>query len=178
MFIIIFGIRGLRKAMGPVRLRCGNCEMSPLSLFRVSRWFSLFFIPLIPVGVTHYTVCPNCKELVQLDDADLEEALDQAESAWSASSPAVTSGPTCNMNGCRAPASKYLMIGEQDGLRTNYYVCRTHRPDVRIGSSIRILGDNTIAAAGAEEQLMGSSTVFGIASIDDMNTPSKDSTLS
>jgi hypothetical protein len=39
----------------------------------------LFFIPIIPVSFKHYAVCPNCKQLVQLDDADLEEAQAQAK---------------------------------------------------------------------------------------------------
>src|SRR5215475_13248698 len=76
--IIIFGLRRLRKGMGPIMLRCANCGMSPLALFRVSTWFALFFIPLIPVSFKHYTACPNCKRLDQVSKADVERAREYA----------------------------------------------------------------------------------------------------
>ncbi len=75
--IIIFGLRRLKKGMGSVLLRCANCGMSPLALLRVSTWFALFFIPVIPVSFKHYTVCPNCKRLDQVSKADVEQARAQ-----------------------------------------------------------------------------------------------------
>ena len=75
--IIIFGLRRLRKSLGSVLLRCANCGMSPLALLRVSTWFALFFIPLIPVSFKHYTVCPNCKRLDEVTRADIERARAQ-----------------------------------------------------------------------------------------------------
>jgi hypothetical protein len=72
--ILIFGLRRLRKGMGPILLRCANCGMSPLVLFRVSTWFALFFIPVIPVSFRHYTACPNCKRFDQISKADVERA--------------------------------------------------------------------------------------------------------
>jgi hypothetical protein len=87
--IIIFGLRRLRKGMGPVLLRCANCGMSPLVLFRVSTWFALFFIPLIPVSFKHYTACPNCKRLDEVSKADVERAREHA-AAMSHSGPEET----------------------------------------------------------------------------------------
>jgi hypothetical protein len=75
--IIIFGLRRLRKAMGSVFLRCANCGMSPLALFRVSTWFALFFIPVIPVSFKHYAVCPHCKRVDQVSKADVDRARAQ-----------------------------------------------------------------------------------------------------
>lgn len=75
--IIIFGIRRLRKSMGAVRLRCANCGMSPLVLFRVSTWFALFFIPLIPLSFRHHAACPNCKRVDVVSKADIERARAQ-----------------------------------------------------------------------------------------------------
>lgn len=72
--IIIFGLRRLRKGMGPVKLRCSNCGMSPLVLFRVSTWFALFFIPVIPVSFKHFTACANCKRQEQVSKAQVESA--------------------------------------------------------------------------------------------------------
>jgi hypothetical protein len=83
--IIIFGLRRLKKAMGPVLLRCSNCGMSPLALLRVSTWFALFFIPMIPVSFKHYTVCPNCKRLDQVSRADVDRARAQEDALRSGS---------------------------------------------------------------------------------------------
>jgi hypothetical protein len=75
--IIIFGIRRLRKGMGPLLLRCANCGMSPVVLFRVSTWFALFFIPVIPLSFKHYVACPNCKRLDPASKADVDRARAQ-----------------------------------------------------------------------------------------------------
>jgi hypothetical protein len=72
--IIIFGLRRLRKGLGPILLRCSNCGASPLVLFRVSTWFALFFIPMIPISFKHYTACPNCKRLDPVSKAQVESA--------------------------------------------------------------------------------------------------------
>jgi hypothetical protein len=72
--IIFFGLRRLRKGMGPILLRCSNCGASPLVLFRVSTWFALFFIPMIPISFKHYTACPNCKRLDPVSKAQVESA--------------------------------------------------------------------------------------------------------
>jgi len=72
--IIIFGLRRLRKLMGPIRLRCNNCGASPLALFRISTWFALFLIPLLPLSFKHFTACPNCKRLEGIARADVERA--------------------------------------------------------------------------------------------------------
>jgi Protein of unknown function (DUF2510)/zinc-ribbon family len=81
--IIIFGLRRLRKGLGPILLRCSNCGASPLVLLRVSTWFALFFIPVIPVSFKHYTACPNCKRLEQVSKSQVESAREQ-ESAMRA----------------------------------------------------------------------------------------------
>jgi Protein of unknown function (DUF2510)/zinc-ribbon family len=77
--IIIFGLRRLRKGLGPVMLRCANCGASPLVLFRVSTWFALFFIPLIPFSFKHFTACPNCRRIEDVSKAQVESARAQEE---------------------------------------------------------------------------------------------------
>lgn len=79
--IIIFGIRRLQKAMGYVLLRCSNCGMSPVALFRVATWFTLFFIPVIPLHFKNVTVCPNCKRLNRVSKAQVESAGAQEDAA-------------------------------------------------------------------------------------------------
>ena len=60
--------------MGSVALRCSNCGMSPLALFRISTWFALFFIPVIPLSFKHTTSCPNCKRVEYVTKAQVDAA--------------------------------------------------------------------------------------------------------
>jgi hypothetical protein len=100
--IIIFGLRRLRKGLGPVMLRCANCGASPLVLFRVSTWFALFFIPMIPISFKHFTACPNCRRIEDVSKAQVESARAQEEAMRAAGqggpppvpTPAVVAAPT------------------------------------------------------------------------------------
>jgi hypothetical protein len=91
--IIIFGLRRLRKMMGPILLRCNNCGASPLALFRVSTWFALFFIPLIPVSFRHYTACPNCKRVEEITKDDVERARSHEASLGAMGEPITATEP-------------------------------------------------------------------------------------
>jgi hypothetical protein len=82
--IIIFGLRRLRKGLGPVMLRCANCGASPLVLFRVSTWFALFFIPMIPISFKHFTACPNCRRIEDVSKAQVDSARAQEEAMGTA----------------------------------------------------------------------------------------------
>jgi Protein of unknown function (DUF2510) len=48
--------------------------MTPLALGRISTWFALFFIPMIPLSFKHATVCPNCKRLDYVPKAQVDAA--------------------------------------------------------------------------------------------------------
>ncbi|MCB9371888.1 MAG: zinc-ribbon domain-containing protein [Microthrixaceae bacterium] len=63
--MIIFGFGGGRpKDRGPVvPARCPNCgNENHLRHVSVTRWFSLFFIPLIPYSTKHFLLCPVCSQ--------------------------------------------------------------------------------------------------------------------
>ena len=131
--IIIFGLRRLRKGMGPILLRCANCGASPLVLFRVSTWFALFFIPVIPVNFKHYTVCANCKRLDPVTKAQVESAraqeeamrannpdapvgipaqantLEHAVQEWASHDPVGSAGATAQQSPVVSPASPQVM---------------------------------------------------------------------
>ncbi len=58
----------------PPRL-CPRCHNSqPWRLLTVSEWITIFFLPLIPTGKRHLTVCPVCGQEQILEGAALEEA--------------------------------------------------------------------------------------------------------
>jgi hypothetical protein len=68
--MIIFGIGGgRRKDRGAaLAMLCPNCHNQTFYRYTtVTKWFSLFFIPLIPYSTKHYLVCPVCTRAVLLD---------------------------------------------------------------------------------------------------------------
>ncbi|MGD0742833.1 MAG: hypothetical protein ABSA31_06040 [Acidimicrobiales bacterium] len=70
--MIVFGFRRRSKRLGVIAAPCGNCASGQLVLQKVTRWFTLFFIPVVPVHFRHVTVCPNCKALRDVPRGQLE----------------------------------------------------------------------------------------------------------
>jgi hypothetical protein len=61
--MIIFGWGGGRpNDLGPaLPFVCPRCHNSGFAhYFKITRWFSLFFVPLIPYQTRHMLVCPIC----------------------------------------------------------------------------------------------------------------------
>lgn len=78
--MIIFGFGGGRpKDRGPVvPARCPNCgNENYLRHVSSTRWFSLFFIPLIPYSTKHFLLCPVCTQgrLLTRDQAAKAETM-------------------------------------------------------------------------------------------------------
>jgi hypothetical protein len=62
MPIIIFGLRRRAHQHGPcVAASCPRCHNEVvLAYVIVTRWFSLFFIPVIPISRKRMLICPIC----------------------------------------------------------------------------------------------------------------------
>lgn len=60
--MIIFGTRGLESVRDTGTFNCPRCGMSkPYRLKSVKRWFTLYFIPVIPIGSAgSYVECAQC----------------------------------------------------------------------------------------------------------------------
>lgn len=61
--LIIWGFRNTEKVFGYTEqpYRCNHCNnVSYYKVFRRIKWFTLFWIPVIPVGFTYYCCCPVC----------------------------------------------------------------------------------------------------------------------
>lgn len=74
---IIFGTRGITGIEATVQLRCTFCNSTPLNLCSMRDWFTLYFVPIIPVNNKKYYIeCPACKNGFLLKaDADIEEYI-------------------------------------------------------------------------------------------------------
>ena len=80
--MIIFGWgRGKTKDHGAAApLVCPQCRNQTFyRYFSVTKWMTLFFIPVIPYSTKHFLVCPVCTRAVALDGAGRERAKQMVE---------------------------------------------------------------------------------------------------
>jgi hypothetical protein len=65
---LIFGIKRIRRRLATVLAMCGRCSTPAVQVVvRVGTWFSLFFIPVIPLGTKYISTCTLCGESVKID---------------------------------------------------------------------------------------------------------------
>jgi len=80
--VIIFGWgRGKTKDHGEaLPMTCPQCHNETFyHYFSVTRWLTLFFIPVIPYSTKHFLVCPVCTRAMPLDAAGRERAKQMVE---------------------------------------------------------------------------------------------------
>ncbi len=80
--MIIFGYRGgKRKDLGEaLAIRCPRCNNTTFyHSMSVTSWFSLFFIPVIPLKRRDYLVCPVCTRALALRKDQRELASNLVE---------------------------------------------------------------------------------------------------
>jgi hypothetical protein len=78
--IILFGNRSFKKVLahtGP--FTCAGCGVAAyFQVLRVSKWFTLFFIPIFPYSVRYYHLCPTCGSSHNIKKSDAMEMVAQA----------------------------------------------------------------------------------------------------
>lgn len=69
MFIIFGWGRRTIRVLGFTAARlCANCRnTSQWQVIKVTRWFTLFFIPVIPYESRYVAMCPVCSRGIQID---------------------------------------------------------------------------------------------------------------
>ena len=74
--MIIFGFRSFVKTLGMLTLVCRRCgNPAAHRVAQRSRWFTLFFIPLIPLGFQRYTVCAFCGTTQKIAKDEAQQLL-------------------------------------------------------------------------------------------------------
>ncbi|MCX7709003.1 MAG: zinc ribbon domain-containing protein [Clostridia bacterium] len=65
----------MSKNYGTVKTyNCGRCNnISEWNLYRVSTWFTLYFIPVFPYSYKRYLVCPICGACLELTKEEFED---------------------------------------------------------------------------------------------------------
>jgi hypothetical protein len=75
MFIVIWGFRSRVSTAAMLTLACRNNHVAAHRLAKVTRWFTLFFIPLFPVSHKYFSVCTQCGQQVRWSKEDALAAV-------------------------------------------------------------------------------------------------------
>ncbi len=74
--MIVMGIRSRAQHLGMPRLRCPRCgQDAPHRIVRSQRWFTLFFIPIVPFRSRYISTCNFCGLNQRVDAELLRSAL-------------------------------------------------------------------------------------------------------
>jgi zinc-ribbon family len=65
--IILFGFRRKAARLATIFVMCGACRTPAAhALTRTRRYFTLFFVPVIPLGSKYFTTCTMCGHGTQI----------------------------------------------------------------------------------------------------------------
>jgi hypothetical protein len=65
--IILFGFRRRAARLATIFVMCGSCRTPAAhALTRTRRYFTLFFVPVIPLGSKYFTTCTMCGHGTQI----------------------------------------------------------------------------------------------------------------
>ena len=99
LFFILFGIRRRAQRLGTVLQLCSWCHTpAAQSVIRVRTFFTLFFIPLIPLGSKYRATCTMCGSTVSITKEQTSQlANTQADAAGLPSPSASTAIPAATV---------------------------------------------------------------------------------
>ena len=93
MFLIIWGFKSYAKTLAMLNLACRNGHVSAHRLVKVTKKFTLFFIPLFPVKHRYFSVCSMCGLQLPWDKETAEAAADSAAASASGALDGMAGGP-------------------------------------------------------------------------------------
>ena len=80
--MIIWGWKTTRKTIGHYKeeLICKHCNnQSRWVLIKITSWFTLFFIPIIPYSIKKILICPICEHGIEVNGRNKEEIMQNVE---------------------------------------------------------------------------------------------------
>lgn len=84
---LIFGVKHLKRRLVTTFALCGRCGTPAAQvLTRLGTWFSLFFVPVIPLGTKYVLTCTFCGESTKLEKLQATQMVAAAQGAAAASS--------------------------------------------------------------------------------------------
>jgi hypothetical protein len=74
--IILFGFRRKSTRLATIFVMCAHCHTPAAhALARTRRYFTLFFIPVIPLGTKYFTTCTMCGHVTQITKEGADQYL-------------------------------------------------------------------------------------------------------
>jgi hypothetical protein len=78
--VIVWGFRSRNKVLGKAAYQCSSCGQNAYHTgVRSTRWFTLFFIPVIPISKKTTARCGACGFQQQIDNKDADRIFTQAK---------------------------------------------------------------------------------------------------
>jgi Protein of unknown function (DUF2510) len=71
--ILIFGFRRRVALLATLSLACPNGHVAAHRILKLTRWFTLFFLPVIPVSRKYLSVCIQCGVTLDIPKSAAEE---------------------------------------------------------------------------------------------------------
>jgi len=79
-FFFIWGIRTKPKVIGAYNSTCSNCKKKTLhGVIKVTKYFTFFFIPLIPLSKKVFIACEACGMKAEVKGEMKEKLLEKLE---------------------------------------------------------------------------------------------------
>ncbi len=77
--MIVWGYRSRNKVLGQAAYQCSRCGQQAYHTgVRTTRWFTLFFVPVIPFSKKTTARCNVCGFQQQIDNKDADRVFAQA----------------------------------------------------------------------------------------------------
>ena len=91
---LIFGVKRLRRRLGMAFALCDHCGTPAAQVVtRIGTWFSLFFVPVIPLGTKYVSTCTFCGVSTKIDKIHATQMTATAQEGASVSSEKGTPPP-------------------------------------------------------------------------------------
>lgn len=85
---VLFGFRSMVRTLAMATFTCRTTNQPAAHrLFRSTRWFTLFFIPVIPVGRRYVLTCTACGQSYKVTKENASEIVAKAEAPQQESLP-------------------------------------------------------------------------------------------
>ena len=118
--LIIFGLRRRGYRLANVFAMCGICHTpAAQAVVRIKTFFTLFFIPLIPVGTKYRSTCTMCGGTIELSRDQADQAMvtmqQQQAQAQAQHSPAFAQAPASQVPAADASVPPQGSAANADG---------------------------------------------------------------
>lgn len=77
--LIVWGTKVFTKKVGatPGSYECPHCHnVQPCQAIKQTTWFTLFWIPIFPIGVKRYVACPVCNYGRKVKKEEMQNLID------------------------------------------------------------------------------------------------------